>query len=622
MVLLIVFVTLASSAFASPTCKRGDANGDTIITLADVIYLVNYIFKPPWPAPNLFANGDVNCIKGITLADVIYLVNYIFGRGPAPCIPLEVLTIQATSPHLADDLDSAQILVTASDSCSNPVTNAGISLLAFSGIDIIEEIPLTNNLDGTYSAKYATPLADSVVYKVYDTLTFEHAFSFSSFLPGNPVKILIGKTDVRDKEAGYYFADSSISNPNRNLSFVYATALDSNGNMVPNTPLAIQVDRQGIVDSVAVLGSGFLAAIIRDTDQIGEVKVTVSDTVSGLTETTTVVFPAISLTAEGGPSFMDSTLKVLASAWANSPLAYYDMTINFDASVFGFDFVTDGNLSDDFGPPLVQNLGPGSFRMFQSSNQHPPASTGLIDMAEIYLSGIGQGNSDINVSNAWLASESTFLPVIPVSYQDGKKVAIPCTVCVKVYAEAGSGITVADVKAELKIAQEIFDAAYELCCHIHFKWDEQITEFATADYDKGKKPNGKLDVAVNGKSAEEKALLDKFDGDPSPALDRDCINVFYFTNDLNGPGLSSTIPPDGGNCGIVWHGKAGREFKNNKKIRKVLAHEFLHAMGWVAPKKGENVGTEHLTESGGASGVKLWKELCTELMASKCVKCP
>ena len=63
---------------------RGDPNGDRRITLSDIIYLVNYIFKGGTePAP--LAAGDVNCDLQVTLADVIYLVNYIFKHGDQPC---------------------------------------------------------------------------------------------------------------------------------------------------------------------------------------------------------------------------------------------------------------------------------------------------------------------------------------------------------------------------------------------------------------------------------------------------------------------------------------------------------------------------------------------------------
>ncbi len=62
----------------------GDANGDDNVNLADIIFLVNYIFKGG-AAPHPFDKGDVNCDAAVTLPDIIYLVNFIFKGGPPPC---------------------------------------------------------------------------------------------------------------------------------------------------------------------------------------------------------------------------------------------------------------------------------------------------------------------------------------------------------------------------------------------------------------------------------------------------------------------------------------------------------------------------------------------------------
>ncbi len=60
----------------------GDANGDEKITLSDIIYLVNYIFKEGAPEPKPFyLSGDMNGDGQVNLADIIALVNYVF-RSP------------------------------------------------------------------------------------------------------------------------------------------------------------------------------------------------------------------------------------------------------------------------------------------------------------------------------------------------------------------------------------------------------------------------------------------------------------------------------------------------------------------------------------------------------------
>jgi len=68
-----------------PILNTGDANLTGTLTSADIIYLVNFIFKSgPTPQP-CQATGDVNCDGGVTAADIIFLVRWVFHRGPPPC---------------------------------------------------------------------------------------------------------------------------------------------------------------------------------------------------------------------------------------------------------------------------------------------------------------------------------------------------------------------------------------------------------------------------------------------------------------------------------------------------------------------------------------------------------
>jgi hypothetical protein len=60
--------------------KPGDANVDGKVTVSDVVYLVNYLFKGG-PEPWLLFS-DANADKKVTVSDVVYLVNYLFKGGP------------------------------------------------------------------------------------------------------------------------------------------------------------------------------------------------------------------------------------------------------------------------------------------------------------------------------------------------------------------------------------------------------------------------------------------------------------------------------------------------------------------------------------------------------------
>ncbi len=61
----------------------GDANGDELVALADVVYLINYLYKGG-PPPDPLAAGDPNADCIIDIADVVYLLDYLYRGGPPP----------------------------------------------------------------------------------------------------------------------------------------------------------------------------------------------------------------------------------------------------------------------------------------------------------------------------------------------------------------------------------------------------------------------------------------------------------------------------------------------------------------------------------------------------------
>jgi hypothetical protein len=63
----------------------GDVNATGSLTSADIIYLVNHVFKGGPEAQPCAANGDVNCSGTVTSADIIYMVNHVFKGGDPPC---------------------------------------------------------------------------------------------------------------------------------------------------------------------------------------------------------------------------------------------------------------------------------------------------------------------------------------------------------------------------------------------------------------------------------------------------------------------------------------------------------------------------------------------------------
>ncbi len=62
----------------------GDANGDYVIDIGDVVLVINYLFiesSPPCP----FHSADTNCDGVVDIGDIICLVNYLFSGTLIPC---------------------------------------------------------------------------------------------------------------------------------------------------------------------------------------------------------------------------------------------------------------------------------------------------------------------------------------------------------------------------------------------------------------------------------------------------------------------------------------------------------------------------------------------------------
>lgn len=78
------FVYLKGARTFGPSCMMGDINASGDINSADIIALVNYVFRggaPPVCSP---IAGDVTCSGSTDAADIIFLVGFVFKGGPAP----------------------------------------------------------------------------------------------------------------------------------------------------------------------------------------------------------------------------------------------------------------------------------------------------------------------------------------------------------------------------------------------------------------------------------------------------------------------------------------------------------------------------------------------------------
>ena len=61
----------------------GDVDHSGEVDIADLTYLVNYMFKKGWP-PVIEAAAQMDGQGGVDVSDLTYLVKYMFKQGPPP----------------------------------------------------------------------------------------------------------------------------------------------------------------------------------------------------------------------------------------------------------------------------------------------------------------------------------------------------------------------------------------------------------------------------------------------------------------------------------------------------------------------------------------------------------
>lgn len=62
----------------------GDANGDSLVNSADVLFLINYLYRFWGTEPCVCEAADCNRDCMINSGDIVYLIGYLFRGGPAP----------------------------------------------------------------------------------------------------------------------------------------------------------------------------------------------------------------------------------------------------------------------------------------------------------------------------------------------------------------------------------------------------------------------------------------------------------------------------------------------------------------------------------------------------------
>jgi hypothetical protein len=83
----------ACECFTLQVKITGDIDTSGTLTSADIIYMVNYVFKSGAPPRPCVAAGDVNCDQTVTSSDIIFMVNHIFKSGLPTCDVCDLINV-------------------------------------------------------------------------------------------------------------------------------------------------------------------------------------------------------------------------------------------------------------------------------------------------------------------------------------------------------------------------------------------------------------------------------------------------------------------------------------------------------------------------------------------------
>jgi hypothetical protein len=80
---IVIFPDLIDGILTITEQLCGDANGDSVINVGDVVYLITYLYRGGSP-PDPLCIADVNNDDIINVGDVVYLVTYLYRGGSPP----------------------------------------------------------------------------------------------------------------------------------------------------------------------------------------------------------------------------------------------------------------------------------------------------------------------------------------------------------------------------------------------------------------------------------------------------------------------------------------------------------------------------------------------------------
>lgn len=387
---------------------------------------------------------------------------YVYVSKP-PAGQVHSLTISVEGTPVANGQDQVLITVRAYDNKGEPVSGANISIKALAGIDYVEELTVEEKEKGVYSSSKTSTWAGTYTVVARVEGTDITTSSEATFVPGQVTQTIVTSASPA---ISFYFTDAY-------------------GNIVPAAEVEPSVATSfGELGDVHTNPNDTFSADLSLTDW-GTAEVTVTDGKTGVSGSVEVEYPPVYLevTTKVTPPEIEllspenlimevtevENQKLSASISISIPpvrgwLGYYEMTIHYDSSVLHFLGASDNDPTDEFPAPEVENLSENSILIYQSGiPMWTITDVAVLDFQPTEL----VDNTPISVTDVYLIDYENWEPIeVPPPLENVtengktfKRLIKP----IKAWIVEGSGLSDADVEANVQKAEDIYNKNARAC---------------------------------------------------------------------------------------------------------------------------------------------------------------
>jgi hypothetical protein len=325
----------------------GDIDANGMVNIVDIVSIAK-AYGSSAGHPRYDVDCDINGDGTINIQDISAAARNF---GKSWNIPDNIISISATSPHVADGFDASAVNVDVKDRNGSSVLKANVIVFARAGIDWATVCATEELSGGKYLAQMTSTCSGGYALIGYDR------FGNSN---NTVVTFVHSPTTSMDLTATYNVSGIEPT------ATIKACATDAHGNIVEDANITFVTDFGTITSIHESLG---VYTAVLTSDDWGTATVTATDKKSNVFKSTQVEFsPACLEVTQGLPDDENFTVPVYVYAPSkNGYLFFYSMNIFFNSSIVKLTVITDGDPTDGFPTPNATVKDSNTIMIYQAN---------------------------------------------------------------------------------------------------------------------------------------------------------------------------------------------------------------------------------------------------------------